>query len=375
MFSRIGHSRRLYRLCGALKTAASSSSTTLQRARFLPRLVHYSSVQTTRIFRPACLSVISARPLSTSRDFSSKSRRHGNKRGSKSNDKESVSRYYTAKIKNAPSWQKSLMVLDEMERAGVEIDVFQFTAAIAVCGKCKKVEVAMKLYRKMIRHGIEPNVVTYNALISACEKIYQWEQALELLREMSDRGIEPDVISYSAAISACEKGGQWEKALDILQEMANCGIEPEVISYNAAIEACFGSEKYSEALSLVRRALETGHYPIFWKQKSPKWDLHGFPFAVACMLIVESLIKTTQDSLANALIGDIIIVTGKGLGSGNEGPVLRTKVPEFFREVQGPILEPVEGNEGRFLIKQMALQMWLESGDVEQFKLRITARH
>ena len=93
------------------------------------------------------------------------------------------------------------------------------------------------------------------------------------------------------------------------------------------------------------------------------------------MLIVESLIKTTQDSLANALIGDIIIVTGKGLGSGNEGPVLRTKIPEFMREVQGPILEPVEGNEGRFLIKQMALQMWLESGDVEQFKLRITARH
>ena len=46
----------------------------------------------------------------------------------------------------------------------------------------------------------------------------------------------------------------------------------------------------------------------------------------------------------------ITVVTGKGLRSGPEGPVLQTGVPRFLQEKHGPEVMSVEGNMGRFLI-------------------------
>jgi pentatricopeptide repeat protein len=221
----------------------------------------------------------------------------------------------------------------------------------------------------MIDRGIDPDVITFSAAISACTTGGQWEKALDLFREMQSRGIDPDVITFSAAISACEKGRQWEKALDLFREMQSRGIDPNEITYNATIAACFNAERYSEALNLASRAQEQRCFPNFTNPKLSILDLHGLSLASSCMVVVDSLLSAIDIKRhERSAVRDITIVTGKGIGSGPDGPVLVSGVPQFLRDCSGPEITLVEANEGCFVITKGALQVWGESPDFEKFK-------
>jgi pentatricopeptide repeat protein len=175
---------------------------------------------------------------------------------------------------------------------------------------------------------------------------------------MEERGIQPNVISYSAAISACEKGRQYQKALDLLSKMEERGIQLNVISYSAAIECLFAAGKFGRALSIVQSGQKAGHYPHFGISDL-KWDLHGLTLAVACMLLVNSLMLLVL--LGDDVSKDILIVTGQGHGSGEVRPVLQSEVPRFLRDRLGLEPSPVVGNAGRFVIKQAVLREWKRS--------------
>ena len=124
----------------------------------------------------------------------------------------------------------------------------------------------------------------------------------------------------------------------------------DVISYSAAVEACFSSERFSEALRLTHQAQETGLFPFFASNEALKWDLHGHPLAQACMLLADSLMCVVEQGFfEKSNFEEIVVVTGKGLGSGSKGPVLQTGVPNFLRKLSGPEITLVEDNTGRFL--------------------------
>ena len=73
----------------------------------------------------------------------------------------------------------------------------------------------VEVFEQMQRDGVEANIFTYSALISACAKGKQWNKALEVFEDLQRVGIEADAITYSAMISACEKGRQVDKALEV----------------------------------------------------------------------------------------------------------------------------------------------------------------
>ena len=113
--------------------------------------------------------------------------------------------------------------------------------------------------------------------------------------------------------------------------------------------------------------------PVFVLSKSREWDLHDRSLAAACMLLADSLMLVAEQRLfEKSNFVDIIVVTGRGLGSGPTGPVLRAGVPNFLRKMSGPEISLVKGNNGRFLITRQALQIWVESGNLDVFKHRIT---
>lgn len=87
--------------------------------------------------------------------------------------------------------------------------------------------------------------------------------------------------------------------------------------------------------------------------------------ATACMLLVHSLIKMEiSSSLSN-----IIVVTGKGRNTEDpDGPVLRERVPSFVETIVGIPPAPVEGNEGRFIMKAKDLEEWIESKTYHELK-------
>ena len=59
----------------------------------------------------------------------------------------------------------------------------------------------------------------------------------------------------------------------------------------------------------------------------------------------------------------IVVVTGKSLRSGVEGPVLRPGVPRFLRNTFGPEIRPDKRNEGSFF--RQSFRKCAESDTVE----------
>jgi len=153
-----------------------------------------------------------------------------------------------------------------------------------------------------------------------------------------------------------------------LKEMRDHDIEPDVITYNAVIAACFASKRFSIALKIAKFAQGKGHYHMLAEEKSLEWDLHDLQLAVSCMLIADSLLSIVRmRTIESSPFQDITVITGKGLGSGPEGPVLVTGVPRFLSVFSGPQITSIEGNEGRFLITKKSLESWSESSEFDRF--------
>ena len=102
--------------------------------------------------------------------------------------------------------------------------------------------------------------------------------------------------------------------------------------------------------------------------------LHDCTLALGCMPIAEWLLEVLKQAMTSLELPfeSIVVVTGKGLGSGAEGPVLRPGVPHFLRKTFGPEISPDEKNEGAFFLTCLSLQKWVDSDAVEKFKSRFT---
>ena len=139
---RLLHRSRL--ICQCKQHAAWEASSSSQNSSS-PRPVQQFSTQRTGSLDYYLQTARTCAPLErlhSTRSFSAKQSRSN--RGA---SKKRLAKQYTSKIKNAPSWQQSLMVMHEMESKGIEIDVFHFSAAIAVCGKKKPFPTAPPFHR------------------------------------------------------------------------------------------------------------------------------------------------------------------------------------------------------------------------------------
>ena len=108
-------------------------------------------------------------------------------------------------------------------------------------------------------------------------------------------------------------------------------------------------------------------------QNSPIWDLHELRLSAACILVADSLLKVLkQDTSEELSVERIIVVTGKGLRSDGEGPILRSGVPDFLRKTFGPEIALDERNAGRFHLTRKALRNWVDSGNADKFRSQFT---
>ncbi|XP_043704331.1 pentatricopeptide repeat-containing protein At4g04790, mitochondrial-like [Telopea speciosissima] len=120
-----------------------------------------------------------------------------------------------------------LMVLKQMERAGVKPDTQTFSFLIA---NCESEEDIKKYYEEMQRAGVQATKHIYMALINAYVNCGQYEKAKQVVLE---QGISVKYINEvkSVLISALASSGQTEDALKIYEEIkqAGCIVEPKAI--------------------------------------------------------------------------------------------------------------------------------------------------
>ena len=86
-------------------------------------------------------------------------------------------------------------------------------------------------------------------------------------------------------------------------------------------------------------------------------DLHECSAAVACTVLSCHL----QDLRATPPQADLVVVTGKGLGSGDDGPVLKHATRAHLAEIGGPKITEVPSNDGCFMLLRADVESWLKA--------------
>ena len=83
-------------------------------------------------------------------------------------------------------------------------------------------------------------------------------------------------------------------------------------------------------------------------------DLHSCSAATACTALSCHL----QDLRAKPPQVDLVVVTGKGLGSGDDGPVLKHATRAHLAEIGGPKITEDPKNDGRFMLLREDVDAW-----------------
>jgi len=185
--------------------------------------------------------------------------------------------YFSAAInacKVKKMWKHALWLLGEMERRGIQPNLFCYNAAIGVCSSVGELQSAEYLVGKMSRCGIDPDVYTFTMLLKGCVcgrlghgpyqgsvKGPQWKSALRYLKEMSNRGIEPNAYSYTAAINVFAEARKLHKVDELFQEMKQAHIAPTTITFNSMIKAYGNLGKWKQVLAYLKDMEEIGVKP------------------------------------------------------------------------------------------------------------------
>jgi len=109
---------------------------------------------------------------------------------------------------HCPLWKKSLGLLDNMRRDGIDADVISYSAAIDACGSGGHWEEAVDLIRIIPRGHprLRPNKIAYTAAVTACGRLGAWEETKRLFADMKNAGVQPDRITYNVLLLAMKNG-------------------------------------------------------------------------------------------------------------------------------------------------------------------------
>lgn len=122
-----------------------------------------------------------------------------------------------------------------------------FVAAIAVCGKAKRYDVAINVYKEC------PSEATRTRAIATCGRCGRVSEALDLLHPLQQHKHEskPSIGSYNAAIAACAQNKAWKESLQVLESMPRDFVT--TLSCNAVLTGLARSRRAKEARDLLER--------------------------------------------------------------------------------------------------------------------------
>ncbi|KAI8544240.1 hypothetical protein RHMOL_Rhmol08G0280700 [Rhododendron molle] len=155
-------------------------------------------------------------------------------------------------------WSKCREFWEEMDRRGVEKDLYSYSIYMDIQCKSGKPWKVVKLYKEMKEKGIRLDVVVYNTILNAMGRSDGVDFALRLYREMMELGCEPNVVTYNTIIKLLCENGRVREAYKVLDQMRVKGCAPNVITYHSV----FGYlEKPREILRLFDRMTGSGVRP------------------------------------------------------------------------------------------------------------------
>ncbi|XP_047318367.1 pentatricopeptide repeat-containing protein At1g80550, mitochondrial-like [Impatiens glandulifera] len=130
-------------------------------------------------------------------------------------------------------WSKCSELWEEMDRRGVEKDLFSYTIYMDIQSKSGKPWKAVRMYKKMNKKGIKLDVVIYNTVINAIGQSEGVDFAVRIFHEMADLGCHPTVETFNVIINLLCQNRRFREAHNLFVEMSKRGYSPNVVTYQS----------------------------------------------------------------------------------------------------------------------------------------------
>mmetsp|Transcript_845 Transcript_845/g.2228 ORF Transcript_845/g.2228 Transcript_845/m.2228 type:complete len:167 (-) Transcript_845:3-503(-) len=146
-----------------------------------------------------------------------------------------------------------------MEAAGIDANIYTYTAAVQVCSTRGAFRRALELVDTMCAKGPKPTSVTFNVLLRGAIAADQLDIAAKVLESMPKLGAQPDAYSFSMVMNGYAKEGDVEEALRWLRKMPKKLVSN--MTYHGLIAALCDAGLTQSALPLVDMMRKQGLEP------------------------------------------------------------------------------------------------------------------
>jgi pentatricopeptide repeat protein len=141
-----------------------------------------------------------------------------------------------------------------------------WTSFLVAFLKCRRRDLASKLWNDMAHFNVKPGVSMWTALLDAYDSMRAVDDAVAAWNMMLAQGIKPDGLTYRALISALFNGRKPEEAMKTFQTFRKESINdcpgPQTLSvYNTVLHGLLFADRFQEADALIQSMHANGPKP------------------------------------------------------------------------------------------------------------------
>ncbi|MQL97159.1 hypothetical protein Taro_029844 [Colocasia esculenta] len=240
----------------------------------------------------------------------------------------------------------------------VLLDIVVQTALVDMYMKCGSLDHARMVFESMS----DRNVISWNAMIVGLGTNGHGEKALELFFRMEREGAAMDDLTFLGVLSACTHAGLVDEGLSIFHRMkGDFGIEPSIEHYGCLVDLLGRAGRLAEAKNVLD-TMPVEANPALWGSLLASCRVHrAVDMAAACVQHIAEL--GADDSGVYILMSNIY--ADKGMWEdvwrtrrlmGEKG--MKKESGRSVIEVDGVVLEFVNGDRSHFLMEDMLRVTW-----------------
>ncbi|KAK9050259.1 hypothetical protein SSX86_030771 [Deinandra increscens subsp. villosa] len=152
--------------------------------------------------------------------------------------------------------EEALKSFSEMNRTGIRLDRFSYSAALAAAANLSTLEEGQQLHGLTIKSGFDSYQYVRTHITDMYGKCGEINDVLKMLPE---RNIRPRVL-WNVLISAFARQGSFQEAMEAFDEMVNTGFKPDHVTFVSLLSACSHGGLVDEGLKYY--SLMTTHFGV-----------------------------------------------------------------------------------------------------------------
>ncbi len=151
-------------------------------------------------------------------------------------------------------FQKAMQLFQQIQQEGMSPDTFTFVQVINACAGLGALEEGRHIHEQIIQSGCESDVFVGNSLVDMYAKCRSIEDAWKMFKKMPSR----DVVTWNTMILGRVKCGQGQKALELFQPMQQEGVRPNSVTFVGVLNACASVLALEDGRCAHNQIIESG---------------------------------------------------------------------------------------------------------------------